>query len=394
MDDTTDLADTRAVAAAPAPEPGSGAPAREPAGRAPDTGGRATGGADAGELGTGAPAPSTPIAARAGAPARLDPPPAALGLTWRPLTVDDAAELVALVQVVEEADGQPFRTSAEELVEELSAAWRDLARDTLVGLDERGAMRAWAQVDSAPGDVRVVRAFVSGGVHPLWRGRGVGRALVAWLDGRARQVLAASGKDVPARIAAYLEDTAPAAARLYRAAGFAPVRYYSEMRRSLRAPLPEVPAVEGVRVVPWSAELDEPARLAHNEAFADHWGSEPRTPEQWQGHRAMFAPAWSFAAVTDDGEVVGYATSGRYEHDWEVAGYSSGYTELLGVRRAWRGRGVAVALLATVMRAYAADGVEYAELGVDTANPSGAHGLYARLGYEVVHASTLWSVEL
>ncbi|QCB93421.1 GNAT family N-acetyltransferase [Cellulomonas shaoxiangyii] len=335
-----------------------------------------------------------PIAERAAAPAVLDPPPADLGLTWRPLAVEDASALTELVQVVEEADGQPFRTSTEEIQEELAADWRDLTRDTLVGLDAQGTMRAWAQVDSAPGDTRVVRAFVSGGVHPLWRGRGIGRAVVAWLQGRARQVLAASGKDVPGRIAAYLEDTAPASARVYRAAGFTPIRYYTEMRRSLRDPLPEVPLVEGIRVVPWSDELDDAVRLAHNESFADHWGSEPRTPEQWQGHRAMFAPTWSFVAVTDDGEVAGYATSGRYEHDWEVAGYSSGYTELLGVRRAWRGRGVAVALLATVMRAYAADGVDYAELGVDTANPSGAHGLYARLGYEVVHSSTMYSVEL
>ncbi len=338
--------------------------------------------------------PLAPVAERAAPPAVLLHPPADLGLTWRPLAVDDAAELIALVQLVEEADGQPFRTSTEELVEELSAEWRDLSLDTLVGLDGTGAMRAWAQVDTAPGDTSVVRAFVSGGVHPLWRGRGVGRALVAWLEGRARQVLAASGKDVPARIAAHLEDSAPASARVYRAAGFTPIRHYTEMRRSLRADLPEVPAVGGVRVVPWSPELDDAVRVAHNATFADHWGSEPRTPEQWRANRAMFAPAWSFVAVTDDAEVVGYATSGRYEHDWEVAGYSSGYTELLGVRREWRGRGVAVALLATVMRAYAADGVEYAELGVDTANPSGAHGLYARLGYEVVHSSTMWSIEL
>ncbi|QGQ19142.1 GNAT family N-acetyltransferase [Cellulomonas sp. JZ18] len=338
--------------------------------------------------------PRLPLAQRVAAPDVAPLPPAALGLTWRPLTVADAEELARLVQLVEEADGQPFRTSAEELAEEMSAQWRDLSRDTLVGVDADGQMRAWAQVDSAPGDSRVVRAFVSGGVHPLWRGRGVGRALVAWLDGRARQVLAASGKELPARIAAYLEDTAPGSARLYRAAGFAPVRYYTEMRRSVQGELPPVPDVAGVRVVPWSEALDDAVRLAHNDAFADHWGSEPRTPEQWQQHRAMFAPAWSFVALDDDGEVVGYTLSGRYEQDWPVAGYSSGYTELLGVRRAWRGRGIAVALLATAMQAYAADGVEYAELGVDTANPSGAHGLYARLGYEVVHSSTMYSIEL
>lgn len=77
-----------------------------------------------------------------------------------------------------------------------------------------------------------------------------------------------------------------------------------------------------------------------------------------------------------------------------MTGCTSGYTELLGVRRPWRGRGIAVALLAAVMAAYRADGTDYAELGVDTANPSGAHGLYAALGYRFTHGSTLWSIEV
>ena len=46
------------------------------------------------------------------------------------------------------------------------------------------------------------------------------------------------------------------------------------------------------------------------------------------------------------------------------------------------------------MAAYRADGMEYAELGVDTANQSGAHGLYAGLGYAVFHSSTMFSIEL
>ncbi|WP_203691986.1 GNAT family N-acetyltransferase, partial [Streptomyces sp. SID12488] len=125
------------------------------------------------------------------------------------------------------------------------------------------------------------------------------------------------------------------------------------MRRPLDVALPDVPDVDGLRVVPWAPELDDAVRVAHNEVFADHWGSEPRTPEQWARSKAMFAPTWSFVALDDAGEVVGYAVSGRYEEDWPAAGYPSGYTELLGVRRAWRGRRVAVALLTAVMRAYA-----------------------------------------
>ena len=337
---------------------------------------------------------TVPLAVRAEAPDQVPLPAAGLGLTWRAAGTDDAAALAALRARCQEADGLPYRTSVEEVVEELSPTWRDLQLDTLVGLDADGTVRGWAQVDTAPGDERVVRAFVEGDVDPAWRGRGIGTALVAWSQARARQVLAASGKELPARIATFCDDSTPDVARVYEAAGFTPVRYYTHMRRPLDVPLPDVPQIEGLRVVPWSPELDDQVRLTHNDVFADHWGSEPRTPEQWRAARAMFAPTWSFVALDDAGQVVGYAVSARFEHDWPAAGYPSGYTELLGVRREWRGRRVAVALLADVMRAYAADGMRYAELEVDTDNPSGAHGIYAGLGYEVAHSSTMLTIEL
>ena len=86
--------------------------------------------------------------------------------------------------------------------------------------------------------------------------------------------------------------------------------------------------------------------------------------------------------------------SGRYEQDWAVLGYTTGYTDTLGVRRAYRGRRLAPALLAASMAAFRADGMQYADLDVDTENPSGAHSLYARLGYEVTHGSAMYSIEL
>ncbi len=338
------------------------------------------------------------LAVRAAAPARVPLPGGTWGLVWRPVTSEDVEALTALRVRAQQADALPYRSTTQEVAEELGGAWRDLTADTLVGIDPDGTARAFAQAQTAPGDERVVRAFVEGVVDPAWRGRGIGTALVAWQVARARQLLAASGKELPARIATYADDATPDVAAVYQGAGLTPIRYYTSMERPLdrgdELPLPDVPHVDGLRVVPWSPQVDDAVRVAHNDVFADHWGSEPRTPEQWRQTQAMFAPTWSFVALDDDDRVVGYAVSGRYEEDWPAAGHTSGYTELLGVRREWRGRGVAVALLASVMRAYAADGMQFAELEVDTANPSGAHGLYAALGYEVAHSSTMLSIEL
>ncbi|AEE46287.1 GNAT family N-acetyltransferase [Cellulomonas fimi] len=335
-----------------------------------------------------------PIAVRAAAPAHAPLPDPALGLAWRPLTRSDAPALAELLSRTETADAVPYRTVLDEVEERLDADWKDLAHNSLVGLDPQGVPRAWVEIDQPPGDTRTVRAMVEGGVDPQWRGRGIGRAVVAWSHARARQVLAASGKELPARISTYLADQVVDGARLMARAGMRPARYYAEMRRPLDAPLPDAPAPQGVRVVPWSAELDEGARLAHNAAFADHWGSEPRTPQQWTHGRSMFAPTWSLLALDDDDRVVGYLLSGRYEADWEVVGHTAGYTELLGVVREWRGQGLASALLAAAMAVYRADGMQFAELGVDTANPTGAHRLYTQLGYEVYDSSTMYAIDL
>ena len=363
-----------------------------------------------------------PIAERAAAPPAL-PEITAGNLTWRPATRADAPALLELKNTIAEVDDEPYREALEEVAETFDAPWRNFDTDSRLGFDSEGVLRAYAFVDTTPGDATTVRVFLWGGVHPDRRGEGIGRELLAWEIARGRQLLAATGKELPARIAVFAEDTDPESKhRLYAHAGFEPRRFYSDLKRDLAGPdAPPVPdvALDGsLRLVPWSTELDEPARLAHNEAFRDHWGSEPQTAEQWAKGRTAFAPQWSFLVVDDapdvdalladpwtDAEtaaalragapfVVGYHVASRFEEDFEVRGYTFGYTELLGVRRAYRGRKIAVAALAAGMRAFAADGMQAAVLDVDTENPSGAHGLYASLGYTKVSGSRMYSIEL
>ena len=362
-----------------------------------------------------------PIAERAAAPDTLRVPTAG-GLTWRPAVPGDAPAVLELQNAILSADGAPYRYSLDEVVESLDSPNLDAAADTLLGLDGDGVPRAYAAVGLPAGDTTLVRAYVEGGVHPDRRGDGIGRELLAWQVGRARQRLAASGKDVPARIMGFVEDDAPDRVHgLFAHAGFAVMRYYHVLERDLRpgsAPIPDAALEGSLRVVPFGPELDEPTRLAHNDAFRDHWGSQPQSAEQWRHGRSLLAPEWSFAVVDDAPDVdalldspdtdpetaaalragepfvVGYQMAARYEEDFPVRGYTFGFTDILGSRRAYRGRGVGVAALAAGMRAFAADGMEFACLDVDTANPSGAHGLYASLGYVKASGHRMYSIEL
>ena len=143
--------------------------------------------------------------------------------------------------------------------------------------------------------------------------------------------------------------------------------------------------------------LHEPVRLAHNAAFRDHWGSEPRDEEAWGFvvNDPQARPDLS-GVVLDraTGTVAGYQLA---THDAEGAltrGFREGYTELLGVRREFRGRGIAQALLADAMRRFTAAGMDVASLDVDSENPTGALALYVKMGYAVVNQSMAWDKDL
>lgn len=307
-------------------------------------------------------------------------------LTWRPLVLADLPALLALVSACEETDDPPYRTDLAELREDLfTGAWCVPETDTLAGVEADGAIVAYGRFRVEGSRDGRTDANLGGGVHPTRRRRGLGTHILRWQLERAR----AEGGRV--QLASYVEEGVADHAAILTAAGFAPVRYFAELRRDLSRPIPTVALTGSLVLEPWQAELDEQVRLAHNDAFADHWGSHQVSPEVWREGAAHFAPGWSFVVMdrsTDRVRVAGYLMSSRYEQDWSALGYTAGYTDLIGVLRQWRGRRVATALLLAAMRAYAADGMEYAGLSVDSAAPRTEHTLYRRLGYEPVRGST------
>ncbi|MEE6274364.1 GNAT family N-acetyltransferase [Georgenia wangjunii] len=329
-------------------------------------------------------------------PSPLPAPVGDHGLAWRSLSLADNVALVELLARIEEHDNPPYRTTVEESAENFAQAGNEAAHDMLGGFDADGVMRAFGMVRIRSGEGGLVRALCEGGVDPRWRRRGIGTALLAWQVERARQRVG-DDRDVAARIVVHVEDGMDDAVSLLRRAGFAARRWYTEMRRDLAKEIPQVQLGANLRVEPWQPSLDDAVRRAHNEAFRDQWGAEQHTPETWTQGRTFFAPEWSFVALdrtSDRARVAGYLMSGRYELDWPAQGWTEGYTEVLGVRREWRGKRIATALLTTAMRAYAADGMQYAGLGVDRASRTAPLGLFTHLGYEPTRGSAMYTLEI
>lgn len=323
-------------------------------------------------------------------------PPSRPGITWRSLTLADLPALTALVAACEAHDNPPYRTTAAELEADLFVGdGRHPDLDTLAAIAPDGSLVGYGRVRLLRGH-SVVRTAIGGGVHPAHRSDGLGSDLLAWQVRRARDLIATQSAG-PARIETYVEDDMPEHADLLQAAGFSPLRYYTEMLRDLSVEIPTTPLAASLTLQPWSSELEDEVHRAHEEAFADHWADEDAPSEMWVEHREHFMPQWSFLVMdrsTDRTRVAGYLLSSSYEQDWEALGYRLGFTELIGVRRAWRGRRVATALLTAAMKAYQRDGMQYAGLGVDTENPSGAYGLYEHLGYARTRGSSLYTIEV
>jgi len=141
------------------------------------------------------------------------------------------------------------------------------------------------------------------------------------------------------------------------------------------------------------AAADEATRAAHNDTFRDHWGATGLDRETWTtwvtGHHSFRADR-SFL-VLDAGEIAGYALNSLHPADWPGLGFREGWTHQLGVRRRWRGRGVAKALLHATMRAFAADHLDFAALDVDADNPTGALALYEGVGYRRDRCRVAWA---
>jgi ribosomal protein S18 acetylase RimI-like enzyme len=333
---------------------------------------------------------------------------AAAGLDWRPATEPDTEAWAALIARTAEVEKPVWFERAADLDQILQSKKNHPAGSTLLVLDNAGVPRAYARITkNRDGD----KAHGFGCVDPAWQRRGIGTALLGWLCERTIQRFAEdSGPDsgpgngrpglerpVP-RLRIHMEQQHRHQQQLFRGSGFHVVRYFNEMHRRLDGlPLPEVRLDDGLELVTMRPELSEGVRQAHNAAFRDHWGSEPRDEESWgfTVNDPQARPDLS-AVVLDrsSGVVAGYQLASHDPDSAVARGYREGYTDLLGVRREYRGRGIAQALLADAMRRFAAAGMDRASLDVDSENPTGALALYEKMGYTAVNRSLAWDKEL
>jgi mycothiol synthase len=294
----------------------------------------------------------------------------------RPITQDDFPAVAAFLADDEtHLFGRPSRLGVADITAWLSGP--DLPNDSWQ-IDEDGTLVAlgWVEKHHDTG-------IAVGVVHREHRGRGLGSSLVDRSEAR----LAELGVG---RIHAISLAPDVAAGPLLSGRGYREVRRFWEMTIELGdEPPPDPQLQDGLELEPFSSELAKDFHAALEESFAEHWEYQPSSYEEWwsrQVERPDHDPSLWFLVRSGDRVVA--AT----RNDPERSG--GGWIGAIGVRPAWRGRGLAKALLLHSFREFHRRGMRRVGLGVDSENATGATKLYESVGMVVDSEQVVWEKSL
>jgi mycothiol synthase len=316
------------------------------------------------------------------------------GLVLRPYAdLSDAAEMLRVFTAGVEADGIDERTSEASLANWLTHPSKGFnPADDLVLAEVDGEVVGYGWtfwVDTTDG----LRAYVTRGhVDPAWRRRGVGTAILERNEARLRELSASHDTERPRELGTFADDRRPGAVALATSHGYEPVRYFFEMLRPTLDEIEGPPLPEGLELRPVVDRVGY-RRLfdADAEAFLDHWGGFDASDEtfaEWiddpNFDPTLFVIAW------DGDEIAGAVINSIDANENELLQRKRGLLDSVFVRRPWRRRGLAAALVARSLVVLRERGMTSAWLGVDADNPNGALGVYERAGFAVHSRGTAY----
>lgn len=213
-----------------------------------------------------------------------------------------------------------------------------------------------------------------GFVHPEWYGKGIGSLLLNCTEERANQYISTYPEDLQYEINVFAPAKSESAKSLITGRGYHLDRVYSRMVIDLESSV-EVPALPAdVKLLPFNMERDAKGLFeAYVESFKDTRSSYETTFEEWIQKKQTDQhnqKLWTVAYLNE--ELVGFTVCKDFPEGT--------YVELLGVKRAGRRKGIAMALLKTVFNESLKAGISTVLLSVDANSITNANQLYEKAG--------------
>jgi GNAT superfamily N-acetyltransferase len=296
-------------------------------------------------------------------------PPAIPGLTTRPATRSDVPAITTLIAACETADNGLAEVHPTDVQQSFDLAD---AQAGVIVVEAPGQLVGWATLADGRAEVDV---------HPAWRGRGIGSALLGWSEGRAR----AAGMPEVRQV---VTNADRAAHQLFEASGYSVHHTSWILAMEMGDVPPEVVVPPGITIRSYHPDDARAVYRVIEDAFNEWPGRQPTEFEGWSGHvlgHASFAPGLSRLAFEGD-ELVGVALCDDYE------GQDEGWVPQVATKATHRHRGIARALLQSVFAANHATGRR--QVGLSTDSRTGALTMYERIGMRVRRTYTSWAKDL
>jgi ribosomal protein S18 acetylase RimI-like enzyme len=325
----------------------------------------------------GAPAPGSAL--------HLAGAPAIPGLRFR--TWLGEADLPALASVRNEAwaaDGYDEWVTPEALGSELAMmTGLQPARD-LVVVECDGRVVGWSLrsrwTEEETGDLVLA---LRGHLLPEARRRRIGTALLHHNEAALRADPAVPRPGGRRLFDSWAEVGMLGTTALLQREDYAPARWFLTLVRPTLDAIDEAALPQPLEVRPVATTDEAMAVLrAFDEAFRDHWGYTPEGEDEQRARLADPRQDPSMWQVAYDGDEIAGAVSTLVDAtDNARHGRARGWLDTVAVRRPWRRKGVARALIARALIVLRKHGLTSAALDVDADNRTGALHLYEESGF-------------
>ena len=318
------------------------------------------------------------------------------GFTVRGATLEDLDAAIALYNrwsqsIIHEDE---ITDSATVRTEWVSPGF-DVAEDIRLVFAPNGEMVGYVEVWTT--NKPPVHPWIWARVDPRYEGLGIGTYLTTWAEMRAQRALAELAPDLRFAPQVGTYQKAEAAKKLFIDLGYKYIRSGYTMRIDMDvSPIASV-FPKGITLRTFNPEADlKMVYRAVNESFSDHYGHvEAPFEEGLQRFKHFmtgyegFDPTMWFLAM-DGEEIAGICLCREKGYD----NPNVGWVNTLGVCRAWRKRGIGLALLRYAFGELYRRGQRKAGLGVDAQNLTGALRLYENVGMYVYMAFDRYEKEL
>ncbi len=262
-------------------------------------------------------------------------------LTMRPYVGEADLEAIAsLINSCEAIDQVDEGTSVSELRQEFDEPSVDKARDIRVWENVDGQLVGFGQL-WIPESGEEIDGFLWFRVLPTARGGDLDKQIVAWAQGRMREVERERGVQIKLRSGTRADKSNHIA--LLEGCGFTADRYFFSMARSLAEPIPEPQLPQGFTLRHSEGEQDTEAWVEmFNQSFIDHWNHHDLTVESYRHWRSDpdYRPELDLIAVATDGTFAAFCYCHINPEDNKRKGRNEGWIGVLSTKRGFRKRGL------------------------------------------------------